>query len=130
VGTWVVYSQENLTGNHNSILLTIYISCLWSMLWLLYAYPNVHALSLCPLVIYLMSTSRPACCIHVLWHYTLNPTLNFCCLYIHHVYTMRNCILWRHFYSKLFPILLDHFRPYDIMSCDFLVTCLLSLIID
>ena len=50
-------SQENLTGNHNSILLTIYINYPWSMLWLCIccaSYPNVHALSSCPLLIYLM----------------------------------------------------------------------------
>ena len=41
--------QENSTGNHNSILLTIYIKYSWSVLQLLYAYPNVHALSLYPI---------------------------------------------------------------------------------
>ena len=43
MGTRVVYSQENSTGNHNSILLTIYIKSSWSVLWLLYTYPNVYA---------------------------------------------------------------------------------------
>jgi len=51
-------SQENLTGNHNSILPTIYINYSWSMLQLhicCASYPNVYALSSYPLLIYLMS---------------------------------------------------------------------------
>jgi len=50
-------SQENSTGNHNSILPTIYINYPWSVLQLRIccaSYPNVHALSSYPLVIYLM----------------------------------------------------------------------------
>ena len=71
VGTWVVHSQENSTGNHNSILLTIYIKSSWSVVRLLYTYPNVHALSSCLLLIYHASTSRPPCHVHVPWHHTL-----------------------------------------------------------
>ena len=85
--------QENSTGNHNSILPTIYIDYPWSILQLriCYAfYPNVYALSLCLLLIYLASTSRPACHIHVPWHHTLNPTLHLCHPCVHYVYTMRN----------------------------------------
>jgi len=50
-------SQENSTGNYNSILPTIYITYPWSMLWLCIccaSYSNFHALSLCPLLTYLM----------------------------------------------------------------------------
>jgi len=50
-------SQENSTGNHNSILPTIYINYPWSMLQLRICcafYPNIHALSSCLLLIYLM----------------------------------------------------------------------------
>jgi len=65
VGTQVVYSQENLTGNHNSILPTIYIKFSWSVLRLFYTYPNVHALSWCPLLIHHASTSRPSCYVYV-----------------------------------------------------------------
>jgi len=131
--------QENLTGNHNSVLPTIYISCPWSILQLLYAYSNVHTLSSCPLLIHHVSTSRPACHIHVPWHHTLNPTLNLHHPYMHHVYTMRNYVSWCHSFSRLFLILLDpkffqttldYSRPYNIMLCDFPVMCLLSLIID
>ena len=50
--------QQNLTGNHNSILPTIYIKSSWSVLRLLYAYPNVHILSSCLLLIHHMSSSR------------------------------------------------------------------------
>ena len=49
--------QENSTGNYNSILLTIYITYPWSMLQLCIccaSYSNFHALSLCPLLIYLI----------------------------------------------------------------------------
>jgi len=86
VGTWVVYSQENSTENHNSILPTIYISNLGLCYDCALSYPNVHALSLCPLLIHHMSTLRLAYCIYVLWCHTLN----FCHLCMHHVYTMRN----------------------------------------
>jgi len=51
-------SQENSTGNHNSILPTIYIKYPWSVLQLCICcafYPNVHILSSCPLLIFLMS---------------------------------------------------------------------------
>ena len=47
-------SQENSTGNHNSILLTTYMNYPWSVLQLLYTYPNVYALSSCLLLICLM----------------------------------------------------------------------------
>ena len=50
-------SQENSTGNHNSILLTIYINYPWSVLQLhicCVSYPNIHILSSYLLVIYLM----------------------------------------------------------------------------
>ena len=100
-------SQENSTENYNSILPTIYIKYPWSMLWLLYTYPNVHALSSCPLLIYHAFTSRLACCIHMPWHHTLNPTLNLHHPCMHHVYTMRNHVPWCHSISRLFPILLD-----------------------
>jgi len=113
--------------------------CSWSVLQLLYTYPNVHALFSCLLLIYHMSSSRLACHIHVSWCHTLNPTLNLCHPCIHHVYTMKNHVPWYHSISRLFPILLDSksfqttldcSRPYDVMSCDFLVTCLLSLVVD
>ena len=105
-------SQENSTGNYNSILPTIYIKSSWSMLRLLYTYPNVHALSSCPLLIYHTSTSRLACHVHVPWHHTLNSTLNLCCPCMHHMYTMRNHVPWRHFISRLFLILLDCSRLF------------------
>ena len=80
------------------------------------------------LLIYLVSTSRPACCIHVPWCHTLNPTLHLHHPCMHYVYTMRNHVSWRHSISVLFLILLDskpfqttldYSRPYDIMPCDF-----------
>jgi len=83
-------SQENSTGNHNSILPTIYISVLGP--YYDFSTPTLMSI-LCPhilLLIYHVFTSRPACCIHVFWCHTLNPTLNFCCPCMHHVYTMRN----------------------------------------
>ena len=49
--------QKNLVGNHNSILLTIYINYPWSVLQLYIccvSYPNIHVLSSYLLVIYLM----------------------------------------------------------------------------
>jgi len=42
-------SQENSTGNYNSILLTIYISVLGPCYDCTLSYPNVHALSSCPI---------------------------------------------------------------------------------
>ena len=97
-------SQENLIGNHNSILPTTYIKFSWSMLQLLYTYPNVYALSSCPLFIHHISTSRLSCHVHMPWHHTS-------LISVIHVYTM--CILWEthvswcHSISRLFPILLD-----------------------
>ena len=120
--------QENSIGNYNSILLTIYLSMVCAMTvhptLISMLYPHVL------LLIHLMSTSRLACCIYVLWHYTLNPTLNLYHPYVHHIYIMRNYVSWYHSISRLFLILLDYSRPYDVMSYDFLVTCLFSLVID
>jgi len=105
----------------------------WSVLWLLYAYPNVHALFSCPLLIHHTSSSRPTCHIHVPWCYTLLISI---------IHTCTMCtpwgthVPWHHSFSRLFPILLDpksfqttlnYFRPYDLMLYDFLVMCLLSL---
>ena len=121
-------SQENSIGNHNSILLTIYLFMVCAMT----VYPTLISIP-CPhvlLLIHLMSTSRPAYCIHVLWHYTLNPTLNLCHPCMYHIYIMRNYVSWYYSISRLFLILLDYSRPYDVMLYDFLVTCLLSLVID
>jgi len=59
-------SQENSTENHNSILLTIYITYPWSVLWLCIcyvSYPNVHALFSYPLLIYLMSYYSSTICL-------------------------------------------------------------------
>jgi len=47
---------------------------------------------LCPyvlLLIYHMSTLRPACHLHVPWCHTLNPTLHLHYPCIHHIYTIR-----------------------------------------
>ena len=52
--TQVVYLQENLTENHNSILPTIYIF-IYGPYYDCASYSNIHALSSCPLLIYLMS---------------------------------------------------------------------------
>jgi len=85
-------SQENSTGNHNSILPTIYIKYPWSMLRLCICctfYSNIHVLFLCPLLIYHVFISRLVCHIHVLQRHTLNPILYFYCSCVHHVYTMR-----------------------------------------
>ena len=123
MGTQVVYSQENLTGNYNSILLTIYIKFCDPCYNCISSYSNVYTLSSCPLLIFYASILRPACHIHVPWHHTLNSTLNLCHPYMYHVYTMKNHVPWYHSYSRLFLILLDYSRPYDIISCDFLVMC-------
>ena len=64
-GTQVVYSQENSTGNHNSILLTIYISIHGLCYDCTLSYPNVHVLSSCPLLIHHASTLRPPCHIYM-----------------------------------------------------------------
>jgi len=59
-------SQENSTGNHNSILLTIYTKYPWSMLQLCIccaSYPNVHALFSCSLLIFLMSYYSSTICL-------------------------------------------------------------------
>ena len=88
-------SQENSTGNYNSILLTIYINYPWSMLWLhicCASYSNVHTLSsyfithslyiylkASMLYIYaLMSYSKP---------YSSSP-LSICASYVHYEKTM------------------------------------------
>jgi len=63
--TQVVYSQENSTGNHNSILPTIYISIYGPCYGCALSYPNLHALFSCPLLIHHAFSSRPTCCIHV-----------------------------------------------------------------
>ena len=58
--------QENSTENYNSILLTIYITYPWSVLQLhicCTSYPNVHALSSYPLLIYLMSYYLSTICL-------------------------------------------------------------------
>ena len=120
-------SQENSTGNHNSILPTIYIH---GLCYDCASYSNVHALSSYLLFIYLVSILRLACYIHVLWYHTLNPTLNFHHRCVHDVYTMRNHVPWHHSISKLFPILLDYSKLYDVILCDFLVMCHFSLIVD
>ena len=99
-----MYSQENSTENHNSILLTIYINI--HGLYYDYAlfYPNVHTLSSCPLLIHYVSTLRPPCHVHVPWCHTF-------LISVIHVCTI--CILWGtyvpwyHSISRLFPILLD-----------------------
>ena len=76
-------SQENSTGNHNSILLTIYIKYPWSVLRLciLLSCPCSVLISITNLphvllLIHLMSISRLVCRIHMPWCHTLNPTLN------------------------------------------------------
>ena len=65
MGTQVVYLQENSTENHNSILPTIYIKSHGPCYNYTLSYPNVHALSSWPLLIYHTSTSRPLCHIYV-----------------------------------------------------------------
>jgi len=79
-------SQENLIGNHGSILLTIYINYLWSMLWLhicCTSYPNVHALSSCLLLIYLMSYySSTLCPITHLPYIYLKASMPYTCTLI------------------------------------------------
>ena len=57
--------QENLTGNHNSILPTIYIKSHGLYYNYALSYPNVHALFSWLLLIYHASSSRPACHVHV-----------------------------------------------------------------
>ena len=104
-------SQENSTGNHNSILLTIYISPYGPCYD--FSIPTLMSMS-CPHVLLLIhhaSTSRLVCYIYVPWHHTLSSTLNLHRSCIHYVYTMRNHVSWCHSISKLFLILLDHSRP-------------------
>ena len=137
--------QENLIRNHNSILPTIYINYPWSMLWLrIYcaSYPNVHALSSCPLLIYLMSYYSFTIYLpqgqHVI--YMCPDIIPSTLLFISIIYAYTMYILWGNYAvnmflnvtlsSKLFLILLDHSRPCDVMSCDFSVTCLLFLVIN
>ena len=99
-----MYSQENLTGNHNSILPTIYISIHGPCYNCALSYPNVHALSSCPLLIYHASTSRLPCHVHVPWCHTF-------LISVIHVCTMCTpwgiYVPWHHSISRLFPILLD-----------------------
>ena len=65
VGTQVVYSQENSTGNHNSILPTIYISVYNLCYDYISSYSNIHVLFSWPLLIFHISISRLACYAYV-----------------------------------------------------------------
>jgi len=103
VGTQVVYSQENLTGNHNSILLTIYISVLspcydfsiptlMSMPYPYVYYSSIillpqgqHTIYMCPDIILLISVDH-ACTMYTPW---------------------RTHVPWHHPNPRLFSILLD-----------------------
>ena len=109
--TQVVYSQENLTGNHNSILLTIYIKfhglCYnFSMPTLIFMpYPHVHYLSAsCPI------TYSPCIYLKASMPYTYALML-YSLIFIDHVYTIcipwETYVPWYHSVSRPFPILLD-----------------------
>ena len=56
-------SQENLIGNYNSILPTIYMSIHGPYYDCALSYPNVHALSSCPLLICLISYYSSTMCL-------------------------------------------------------------------
>jgi len=85
-------SQENSIGNHNSILLTIYISVLGP--YYDFSMPILMSISCSHvlLLIHYVFTLRLVCHIYVPWCHTLNPTLNLCHPYVYYVYTMRNHI--------------------------------------
>ena len=115
--------------------------CPWFILQLLYAYSNIHALSSCPLVICLMfyysSTMHLPQDQHAI--YMCLDIISSTLLLISVIYTCTIYIPWETMslditptldFSWFFQTALDYSRPYDIMSCDFIVTCLLSLIID
>ncbi len=129
--------QENLTGNHNSILPTIYINYPWSVLQLCIccvSYPNIHALFSCPIThppyIYLKASIL---FIFALMSYPKPYSSSLSSMhasYVHHEETMLlTCSLTslplQTFLNPSKPqILLDCSRPYDIQSI------LLSLIVD
>jgi len=99
-----MYSQENLTENYNSILPTIYISIHGLCYDCALSYPNIHALSSCPLLIYHVSISRPPCHIYVPWHHTSLISIIYACTMCTPWGTH---VPWCHSISRLFPILLD-----------------------
>ena len=130
-------SQENLTENHNSILPTIYISIYGPYYDCALFYPNVYALSSCPLLIHHTSTLRPPYHVHVPWHHTsLISIIHMCTMCT----PWGTYVPWCHSISRLFLILLDpksfqtaldFFRP--MISCHVTSqsrTLSLSLVID
>jgi len=99
-----MYSQENLTGNYNSILPTIYISIYGLYYDCALFYPNVHTLSSYPLFIHHMSILRPPCHVHVPWCYTSLISIIHVCT----ICTLWGTyVSWRYSIFRLFLIFLD-----------------------
>ena len=93
-----------MTGNHNSILLTIYISIHGPCYNCALSYPNVHALSLCPLLIYYAFTSRPPYYVYVPWCHTSLISIIHACIMCT---PWRTHVPWCHSISRLFLIFLN-----------------------
>ena len=115
--------------------------CPWFILRLLCAYLNIHALSSYPLVICLMSYYSSTMHLPQDQHaiYMCPDIIPSTLLLISVIYTCTIYIPWETMSLDITPTLdfswsfqttLDYSRPYDIMSCDFIVMCLLSLVID
>ena len=121
VGIQVVYSQENLIGNHNSILLTIYIKYSWSMLQLCI----VLLWCLCPVLMSIthllcifLKTTMPCPC--TLTSYSLiSITMCIPCIYYEEHLSLDITSNPRLFLilldSKSFQTALDYSRP--MISC-------------
>ena len=96
---------------------SIYTTTSWSMLQqCVYLISIHHATTSCPITHPHVFSIRPPCFLHVPWHHTFN--LRYICA--HYVYTMRNpyplMSLLTLTPSRLFPILLDHYRLYHMTS--------------